>query len=120
MGMRPADLQNIISRTHDIERVQRVSEESSRLQQIAFATELLRRKEQEKRQVNESPRAEGGRIQDNTQEENSRKRNPVENPGEGRPGEGKGGRSRGNGKHPERGGKTDIREGKGSIIDVEV
>lgn len=130
MGMRPADLQNIISRTHDVERVQRVSEESSRLQQIAFATELLRRKEREGRQVNESPQAEGGKIREkpeerNSEGRNSEGRNPERKNPEGRDVAGsspKGKNSRGESSGGESPGGKSPRGGGGGTwtIDVEV
>ncbi|HHY97488.1 MAG TPA: hypothetical protein GX509_01980 [Firmicutes bacterium] len=60
--MRPIDIQNMVSRTHEVEKVQRISEDSSRLQQIAFATELLRLKARQSKQVKASEETEGGKV----------------------------------------------------------
>jgi len=58
MSIRPTDLQIIVQKTHEVERLQQNQQQQSKTQQQQFAGQLQKQSEVKERQVNSSPHAD--------------------------------------------------------------
>ncbi|NPV53672.1 MAG: hypothetical protein HPY71_09125 [Firmicutes bacterium] len=72
MSIRPLDLQNVISKAQEVERIQRVQDEGAKLQQQAFASELQHKADERSQQVTSAPEARGGKIEERRQKGGSK------------------------------------------------
>ncbi|HHV61060.1 MAG TPA: hypothetical protein GXX51_00215 [Firmicutes bacterium] len=116
MSIRPLDVQNVISKAQEVERIQRVQDEGAKLQQQAFASELQRKADERSQQVTSTPESRGSKI------ENQRQRDGKNS--------GKSGKHSGKGRGQEagayeslvdiQGGAPGGATGRGSKLDVEV
>ncbi|MCL6472904.1 MAG: hypothetical protein K6T91_08865 [Firmicutes bacterium] len=62
MSIRPTDLQIIIQKMQEVERLQQVQQQQPKTQQQQFAAELLKKSEEKERQVNSSPQTDEVKI----------------------------------------------------------
>ncbi|WP_286977236.1 hypothetical protein [Candidatus Aquicultor secundus] len=63
MSIRPTDLQIIVQKAQEVERVQQSQQQQSKVQQQQFAEQLQKQHEVKERQVNSSPHADEVTIQ---------------------------------------------------------
>lgn len=64
MSVRPIDIQQIVAKAEDVERIQETQQQQPRMQQGHFATELQQQQEVKKRQAPPSPRSEEAKIRE--------------------------------------------------------
>lgn len=57
MSIRPTDLQIIVQKAHEVERLQQNQQQQSKIQQQQFAEQLHKQSETKNRQINSSPHA---------------------------------------------------------------
>jgi DNA-binding protein H-NS len=63
MSIRPTDLQIIIQKTQEVEKLQQNQQQQSKVQQQQFAEQLHKQSEIKERQIRSSPRADEVKIQ---------------------------------------------------------